>query len=157
RRHVSTARRPTSPHLAGGLSSDGVAPADRVQDVATRAVRRRLLDGADLVGELGILDHLPEPRRVLATTGVGPPRLLGHGFCQLPEPDEVRRAQVQAPLGPPEVEAPLRGQLALRVLAQVTAMVEVSWRELKPQRAPRTFVEPRERDLAAAEGRAGSG
>src|SRR5690242_9909531 len=119
---------------SGGL---GVALLDRGADRGAAAGRidaRGPLDGGGGAGQRRVLDRVAEPARVVASSQVVHPRLVVDAVRHLEEEREVLGAQVQPLAGPAEVEAAVRTELALRVLAHVALPLGPRRRAAKPDR-----------------------
>src|SRR5262245_63327144 len=79
------------------------------------------------------------------------PRGLVHAFGQLTETLEVGGAQVQRVAGATEVKAAVGGQLALRVLADVPAVLDLPAGDLEASHAYGARRERGQHRLAAVE------
>jgi hypothetical protein len=123
---------------AEGRASDAVAPSNSLESEATRGSGRQItasFKGRDLLRELGVLDHLADPTRVLAPVQMMRPRRPINTLRQLAESQEVRGAQVQGISGTAEIEAAVGRNLPFDVLADMAPMTDPPTGRTKPDRA----------------------
>src|SRR4051812_31977203 len=84
------------------------------------------LDGLGLLGEIPIFDALAKPPRVIAVMQMMQPGLVVDTVGDLQEQGEILGAQIELLLRSAKVEADLRPQITLGVLAQMAASL-LAW------------------------------
>src|SRR5690606_31528154 len=107
------------PLVRAGRRGRRVALADRRRDsLAARARIERVvpLDLGRLLRELGVLDHVTEPDRVVARPQVVLPRAVVDALRDLQEQHQVLRAQAELAPGTAKIEAAVVAEVAFRVL-----------------------------------------
>src|SRR5690606_21533745 len=121
-----------------GSRRERVAPVDEIADAppARRGRQARVaFDRRHLIRELRVLDRIAKPLRVVTAAQVIEPRLVVDALRDRVEHHEVVRAQVQPPVAPAEVEALVRPELAVGVLAAMAASGNAAGRHGEPLRA----------------------
>src|SRR5262249_8634678 len=122
-------------------------------DCGTGIPRRRpglLLELLGFAGEVGVLDLAAKPFRVVALAEVVHPGLVIDPVGDLEEQVEVLGAEVELALGAAEVEAAVRPEVALGILAGMPPALRARWKTTHPDRRPLRAPPPGE-DLARLE------
>ena len=106
---------------------------------------RQSFNPSDLVRKVGILDRLAEPTGVVSTAEMIAPGAVIDTLSQLQKQHEVLCSEIERSLRPTEIEALIRAQLALGILALVTATFGLGQLNLNAHRLGPSLPEPDQR------------